>query len=46
MIRATYHLTEKQLAALRRLSKRSGLAVADLVRRAVESYLRENAKVK
>jgi hypothetical protein len=40
----TYHLTTKQLSALRRMSRRTGLAVADLVRRAVESYLKENAK--
>jgi hypothetical protein len=39
MKRVNYHLPEKQIAALRKLSKDTGLAVADLIRRAIEEYL-------
>ena len=37
MIRVNYHLTDRQLAKLKRLSKKSGLSVAELIRRAVDS---------
>lgn len=36
MIRTNVHLTEKQLAMLRRLSEKSGVPVAELIRRAIE----------
>jgi len=40
MIRVDYHLTEKQLAALQSLRAKTGLPVAELIRRAVDAYLR------
>lgn len=40
MQRVNYHLTEKQIAALRNLSAKTGLTVAELIRRAVDAYLR------
>jgi predicted DNA-binding protein len=39
MKRVTYHLTEQQIAKLKRLSEKTGLKVADLIRRAVDEYL-------
>ena len=44
MKRVQYHLTDKQLAALRALSKKTGLAVADIIRRAVDAYLKMEPK--
>ena len=44
MKRVQYHLTEKQLAWLRALSKKTGLSVADIIRRAVDAYLKTEAK--
>ncbi len=41
MIRTQVQLTEQQAADLRRLAARSGLSVAELVRRGVEPLLRE-----
>lgn len=41
MVRVQHHLTAQQLKQLRLLSRRTGLAVADHVRRAVEAYLRQ-----
>lgn len=54
MIRTNVHLTEKQLAMLRRLSKSSGVPVAELIRRAIEArywkysraILAQNGRVK
>jgi hypothetical protein len=40
MIRVNFHLTERQLAALRRLSRSTGLTIAELIRRAVDASLR------
>ncbi len=39
MIRVNLHLTEKQLAQLRKLSKETGLSVAELTRRAIDKML-------
>ena len=39
MIRKNIHLSDRQLLRLRELSKREGLAVAELIRRAVDEYL-------
>jgi predicted DNA binding CopG/RHH family protein len=39
MKRISLHLTEKQLAALKRLKAETGLKVADLIRRAIDYYL-------
>lgn len=44
MIRVNYHLTEGQAAALRELSRRTGLTVAELIRRAVDDYVAALAK--
>lgn len=39
MIRVNYHLTERQLEALRTMSGKTGLTVAELIRRAVDAFL-------
>ena len=39
MIRKNIHLSDRQLLRLRELSKREGLAVAELIRRAIDDYL-------
>lgn len=40
MKRVNYHLTEKQLEDLRKASEKSGLSVAELIRRAVDAFLK------
>jgi hypothetical protein len=37
-------LTPQQIKALKKLAETSGLSVSDLVRRAVDEYLREEKK--
>jgi predicted DNA-binding protein len=44
MIRVNYHLTEGQLKRLKALSERTGLSVAELIRRAVDGMLRREGK--
>jgi len=44
MKRVNYHLTEKQLEALRQESEKSGLSVAELIRRAVDAFLERRGK--
>lgn len=39
MKRTNLHLTDFQIKSLRRLSKKTGLTVAELVRRAVDEFL-------
>jgi predicted DNA-binding protein len=39
MKRVNYHLTEQQIAKLKKLSEKTGLKVADLIRRAIDEYL-------
>jgi predicted DNA-binding protein len=39
MIKVTYHLAEVQIARLRALSERTGLSVAELIRRAIDAFL-------
>ena len=39
MKRVDYHLTELQLKQLKKLSKQTGLSVAELIRRAIDKYL-------
>jgi len=39
MVRTNIFLTEPQLAALRRLADSTGLSVAELIRRAIDSYI-------
>lgn len=41
MKRVDYHLTEKQIVALKTLSRETGLSVAEHIRRAVDGYLNE-----
>lgn len=40
MTRINVHLTEQQIKALKKLSKSEGLPVAELIRRAVDAYLK------
>ena len=40
MKRVNFHLTSLELEALKELSKRSGLSVAELIRRAIDAYLK------
>jgi len=39
MKRKLHHLTEKQIEGLKKLSKETGLSVAELIRRAIDDYL-------
>jgi predicted DNA-binding protein len=39
MKRVNYHLTDGQIARLRALSEKTGLTVAELIRRAIDAYL-------
>jgi hypothetical protein len=41
MQRVNFHLTQKQIEALRKHSKDTGLKVAELIRRAIDSFLKE-----
>ena len=43
MKRVDYHLTEKQIEALRSYSKETGLSVAELIRRAVDMWLEKQS---
>lgn len=44
MIRTNVHLTERQLKALRVISERTGLSVAEIIRRAVDAMLERGKK--
>lgn len=44
MKRTNVHLSEVQLARLNELSKRTGLSVAELIRRAIDAFLAREAK--
>lgn len=46
MNRQHVHLTDRQLAALRALANRTGLSVAEHIRRAVDDYLRQQRETK
>ena len=37
----TYHLTDQQLTKLRALSRKTGLKVAEIIRRAIDAFLKE-----
>lgn len=41
MKRVNYHLTDMQIKQLRELSKRTGLSVAELIRRAIDEYVKK-----
>jgi predicted DNA-binding protein len=38
MKRVNYHLTETQIEKLKALSKKTGLTVAELIRRAIDAF--------
>jgi len=40
MIRTNHHLTQKQITALRKLAKRLGVSVSELIRQAVDAFLK------
>jgi len=42
MKRVNFHLTTKQIEVLRKHAKRTGLKVAEIIRRAIDKYLNEN----
>jgi len=44
MRRRMHHLTEKQIESLEKLSKETGLSVAELIRRAIDDYLRRERR--
>lgn len=44
MQRVNYHLTDGQVAALKAMSERTGLTVAELIRRAIDAYLKRDAR--
>jgi predicted DNA binding CopG/RHH family protein len=44
MKRVNYHLTEKQIESFKKLSKETGLSVAELIRRAIDDYLRRERR--
>jgi hypothetical protein len=44
MIKVNYHLAERQVEALKELSRREGLSVAELIRRAIDAWLERSAK--
>jgi arsenate reductase-like glutaredoxin family protein len=39
MKRVNFHLTERQIAELQELHEKTGLAVAEMIRRAVDAYI-------
>ena len=41
MKRISYHLTEDQIKRLREMSDKSGLSVAEIIRRAVDEYVKK-----
>lgn len=41
MKRINYHLTENQIKELKKIREKTGLSLAELVRRAIDKYLEE-----
>lgn len=41
MKRVNYHLTDIQIKQLRELAERTGLSVAELIRRAIDEYVKK-----
>jgi len=39
MKRVNYHLTEKQITVLKAESQRTGMSIAEIIRRAIDKYL-------
>jgi predicted DNA-binding protein len=46
MKRVNYHLTEKQIKRLQVFARKTGLTVAEIIRRAVDEYLDEKERGK
>ena len=44
MQRVNFHLTKNQIKALRQLSDGTGLSVAELIRRAIDEWLRHTER--
>ena len=44
MTRVQYHLTTQQVAALKEISKKTGIRVAELIRRAVDLLLQKEGE--
>jgi predicted DNA-binding protein len=44
MVRVNYHLTDAQVRRLKAESSRTGLSVAELIRRAIDAYLEKSRK--
>ncbi len=44
MKRVNYHLTEEQIKRLQSLGEKTGLSVAEIIRRAVDEYLDRKEK--
>lgn len=44
MERVNYYLTDYQIAELKKLSKEKDMTVSELIRRAVDEYLKRSAK--
>jgi len=44
MKRVNYHLTEDQIARLKAIAEKTGLSVAELIRRAVDALLGKHEK--
>jgi len=40
MKRVNFHLTEQQIRALQEMSRKTGLKVAELIRRAIDRFLK------
>ncbi len=46
MIRVNFHLTERQIAWLHEEAKKTGLSVAELIRRSVDAYAEKADKLR
>lgn len=44
MKRVNYHLPEKHIVGLRKVSDRTGYTVAELIRQAIEKFLKKELK--
>jgi predicted DNA-binding protein len=42
MTKVNYHLADRQIEALKELSRKEGLTVAELIRRAIDAWLEKN----
>jgi len=44
MQRVNHHLSDVQMKNLRKLADKTGLSVAELIRRAIDAYLKDSKK--